>query len=53
MDLLQHVADRGATKIFFIHLNHSNPLLDRLSDAYREVVARGFNVAEELMEVPL
>jgi pyrroloquinoline quinone biosynthesis protein B len=39
-------ADEKA-KVHFIHLNHTNPLLDRNSDAYRKVVDSGFHVAEE------
>lgn len=32
-------------KIHFIHLNHTNPLLNRKSKAYRTVVENGYNVA--------
>lgn len=33
-------------KIRFIHLNHSNPALDKSSDAYKEVQRRGFRIAK-------
>ncbi|NNK89434.1 MAG: MBL fold metallo-hydrolase [Saprospiraceae bacterium] len=33
-------------KIYFIHLNHTNPLLNKTSKEYMEVIQNGFNVAE-------
>lgn len=41
MDRLQDVAG----KVWFTHLNHTNPLWDPTSAAWAEVTARGFNVA--------
>ncbi|APG59912.1 MBL fold metallo-hydrolase [Christiangramia salexigens] len=32
-------------KIFFIHFNHTNPLLDHQSEEYMKVLKAGFNVA--------
>jgi pyrroloquinoline quinone biosynthesis protein B len=47
MDLLSGLpADRRA-RVRFIHLNHTNPLLDSGSAASTEVAARGFGVAME------
>ena len=40
-------------KIWFIHMNQSNPLLDPDSDASRLVQNRGFNVAREGIRLPL
>jgi len=34
-------------KIWFIHMNHSNPMLDPQSRAYREVTEAGYHVARE------
>jgi pyrroloquinoline quinone biosynthesis protein B len=34
-------------KIVFIHLNHTNPALDRASDARTQLLKQGFRVAEE------
>lgn len=34
-------------KIWFIHMNHSNPLLDAESEAYRRVTEAGYHVARE------
>jgi pyrroloquinoline quinone biosynthesis protein B len=41
------------SKIWFIHMNHSNPLLDSNSDAYRRVIEAGYNVAHEGLQLPL
>lgn len=34
-------------RVHFLHLNHSNPLLDTTSEAHRSVTAAGFAVARE------
>ena len=34
-------------KVHFLHLNHSNPLLDTTSDAYDHVTEAGFGIAAE------
>ena len=41
MDLLDDHADR----VWFTHLNHTNPLWDPASAAWSEVTVRGFHVA--------
>lgn len=51
MDLLQALTAR--TRIGFIHLNHSNPLVDPASPAARELTARGFFVAAEGDRYPI
>ena len=40
-------------KIFFIHFNHTNPLIDHSSKEYKEVKSRGFNVASEGLKILL
>ena len=37
-------------KIYFIHLNHTNPLLNSDSSEYNRVIREGFNVADPNME---
>ena len=32
-------------KIYFIHMNHTNPLLDPNSDYTKWVIKQGFNIA--------
>ena len=40
-------------KVFFIHFNHTNPLIDQSSKEYKEVKSRGFNVAAEGLKILL
>ena len=37
-------------KIYFIHLNHTNPLLNSDSSEYNRVIREGFNIADPNME---
>jgi pyrroloquinoline quinone biosynthesis protein B len=46
MDLLKYLSPKNRNKVHFIHLNHTNPLLDKTSDAYNQVSKNGFRVAE-------
>ncbi|MDF1697783.1 MAG: MBL fold metallo-hydrolase [Saprospiraceae bacterium] len=46
MDLFKNLPQQEKDKIYFIHLNHTNPLLDKKSGAYQEVERNGFHVAE-------
>ena len=48
MDLFKALPASEKEKIHFIHLNHTNPLLDEDSDAYKNVIKSGFNVASFL-----
>ena len=45
MDLLASFPERLRDKVYFIHLNHTNPLLDPESEASRSVEASGCRVA--------
>ena len=49
MALLDGLPESEREKIYFIHMNHTNPLLDPESEASREVEARGYHVAREGM----
>ena len=40
-------------KIYFIHLNHTNPLLNEQSKQYKSVITKGYNVAKEEMILDL
>jgi len=46
MARLQPRVDSGALEVVFIHLNHTNPLLDAGSTARLHTESRGFKVAE-------
>ncbi|ALM09288.1 pyrroloquinoline quinone biosynthesis protein PqqB [Sediminicola sp. YIK13] len=45
MALFKDLSPKEKSKIYFIHLNHTNPLLDKNSSAYKKVLENGFNVA--------
>ncbi|MFN3165162.1 MAG: MBL fold metallo-hydrolase [Pseudohongiellaceae bacterium] len=53
MGLFESLPEAEKGKIWFIHMNHSNPLLDPDSTAYQTVTGAGFNVAGEGMRFPL
>ena len=53
MELFDSIQDEEKNKIFFIHLNHTNPLLDNESDQYKFVKGSGYNVAIEGMKLDL
>ncbi len=53
MQLLQSLDEQQRKKVWFIHMNHSNPLLDPGSDQSIEVRAKGFNVAVEGLRLDL
>ena len=48
-ETLKLIGDRksGDPEIFFLHLNHTNPLLDSKSNEFNELVTKGWNLAEE------
>ncbi|MDG1904639.1 MAG: MBL fold metallo-hydrolase [Arenicella sp.] len=53
MAKLESLSAEQKSKVWFIHINHTNPLLDENSDASKEVVSKGFNVAREGLRLPL
>jgi len=52
MELLKDIA-AGKTRIFFTHLNHSNPALDPRGEARKIIEKNAFALAEDGMEFPL
>ena len=46
MDLFSNLSLDDKKKIHFIHLNHTNPMLNKNSEEYMNVVNKGFKVAE-------
>jgi pyrroloquinoline quinone biosynthesis protein B len=44
MDLLAPLVASGGLRVYFTHLNHTNPALDPASPARRAIEARGFRV---------
>ena len=53
MDLFDSIDIKEKNKIYFIHLNHTNPLINKQSDQYKLVRSKGYNVAEEGMKLKL
>ena len=51
MELFKDLPASEKSKIWFIHFNHTNPLIDTLSKEYKEVRNRGFNVAIESKKI--
>ena len=53
MDLFQDLSKVEKAKVYFIHFNHTNPLLKNGSKAQKKVTANGFNVAQYKQEFAL
>ena len=53
MDLFANASAEIKRRIWFIHMNQSNPLLQESSEQTRLVLERGFNVAREGVRLPL
>ena len=50
LKLFNPLDESEKNKIYFIHLNHTNPLLNLDSSEYNRVIREGFNVADPNME---
>lgn len=53
MELFKSLSPEEKKKVYFIHFNHTNPVIDPESDAYRTVMENGFNVAKIHSTFPL
>lgn len=53
MELFDPIKEEEKNKIFFIHLNHTNPLINEKSEEYKLVIGKGYNVAKEGMILKL
>jgi|TARA_B100000959_G_scaffold144155_1_gene151312 pyrroloquinoline quinone biosynthesis protein B len=53
MELFADLSSENKNKVWFIHFNHSNPLLNENSDESAIVSSRGFNIAREAVKLPL
>ncbi|MBX9781809.1 MAG: MBL fold metallo-hydrolase [Chitinophagaceae bacterium] len=49
MELFKGMSAADKQKVYFIHFNHTNPLLKTNGSAAKEVKQKGFNIAEEGM----
>ena len=53
MDLFDSLDEKEKERVIFIHMNHTNPLLQDGSDAQAEVTRRGYRYAHEGMRLAL
>ena len=53
MNYFEILLERNQNKIFFIHLNHTNPAIRENSAASRNIIKNGFNVARKGMKLYL
>lgn len=53
MATLNHLSARQRNKVWFIHMNHTNPLLDPSSRESQLVRSAGYNIAEQGIRLPL
>ncbi len=53
MKLFDTLQAKHRSKIYFIHINHTNPLLDPGSKEYQNVIDKGYHVAQEGMTLCL
>ena len=53
MNYFETLLERNQNKIFFIHLNHTNPAIRENSAASRNIIKNGFNVARKGMKLHL
>lgn len=53
MELLAELPARDRAKVWFIHMNHTNPLLNPDSEESKSVKSRGFNIAVEELRLIL
>ena len=45
INILDGLGDEIKSKVYFIHMNHTNPMLDPNSDLSKSVINKGFNIA--------
>ena len=53
MGMLKHLSQKEKNKVYFIHFNHTNPLLDPNSQATKNVLLNGYHIAETNKVIPL
>ena len=53
MERLKDSPEATRAKVYFIHMNHTNPLLDEHSEATKTVLSNGFNIARRGMMLEL
>ena len=50
---LGRLAPAEKKKVYFIHMNHTNPALQKESDARQKILSAGFRIADQGMKIGL
>lgn len=53
VDILKDLPQSEKNKVYFIHLNHTNPLLQKNSEEYKSLIKQGFKVAFQELKIGL
>ncbi len=53
LQLFQNLPEKEKAKIYFIHFNHTNPVLQADSEAVNDIEKAGMNIAREMMTIQL
>jgi len=53
MGILNGLPDEERKKVWFIHMNHTNPLLNPDSEESQQVLSAGYNIATQGMRLDL
>ena len=53
METFKHLSMQQRNKIWFIHLNHTNPLLNLNSEESKKVLSEGYHISIEGQKLPL
>lgn len=53
MEMFQELNAADKSKVYFIHINHTNPLLHKNNNARKQLHKAGFKMATERMKIPL
>lgn len=51
MEVMEDLSEADKRKVHFIHLNHTNPLLDSQSEETQQFLKKGFGIAEEEVSI--
>jgi len=46
LELFKNLSVTDKNKVYFIHLNHTNPAIDKSSTPFKNIISKGFNVAD-------
>jgi len=53
LEVLNGLPASDKSKFYFIHLNHTNPLIEKSSAQYQELKKQGYNIGFELQIIQI